>query len=204
MKKEMCIRDRGFDYLRDNMVTDVKDRVLRGLHVAIVDEVDSILVDESRTPLIISGGAKKTANLYLQADAFAKRLKGDDFEIDEKTRQIMLSEKGVSVTERYFKIKNLYDVDHTQLVHHITPVSYTHLVYAACGTGKTELVMEAIKQSLAKGCRVGFAISRRQVVLEIRERMQDAFKNLNVIAVCEGYTEVTEGDLCLLYTSRCV
>lgn len=110
----------GFDYLRDNMVTDVKVRVLRGLHVAIVDEVDSILVDESRTPLIISGGAKKTANLYLQADAFAKRLKGDDFEIDEKTRQIMLSEKGVSVAERYFKIKNLYDVDHTQLVHHIT------------------------------------------------------------------------------------
>ena len=110
----------GFDYLRDNMVTDVKYRVLRGLHVAIVDEVDSILVDESRTPLIISGGAKKTANLYLQADAFAKRLKGDDFEIDEKTRQIMLSEKGVSVAERYFKIKNLYDVDHTQLVHHIT------------------------------------------------------------------------------------
>lgn len=110
----------GFDYLRDNMVTDVKDRVLRGLHVAIVDEVDSILVDESRTPLIISGGAKKTANLYLQADAFAKRLKGDDYEIDEKTRQIMLSEKGVSVAERYFKIKNLYDVDHTQLVHHIT------------------------------------------------------------------------------------
>ena len=110
----------GFDYQRDNMVTDVKDRVLRGLHVAIVDEVDSILVDESRTPLIISGGAKKTANLYLQADAFAKRLKGDDFEIDEKTRQIMLSEKGVSVAERYFKIKNLYDVDHTQLVHHIT------------------------------------------------------------------------------------
>lgn len=110
----------GFDYLRDNMVTDVKDRVLRGLHVAIVDEVDSILVDESRTPLIISGGAKKTANLYLQADALAKSLKGDDYEIDEKTRQIMLSEKGVATAERRFKIKNLYDIEHTQLVHHIT------------------------------------------------------------------------------------
>lgn len=110
----------GFDYLRDNMVTDVNDRVLRGLHVAIVDEVDSILIDESRTPLIISGGAKKTANLYLQADAFAKRLKTDDYEIDEKTKQIMLSEKGVANAERYFKIKNLYDVEHTQLVHHIT------------------------------------------------------------------------------------
>lgn len=110
----------GFDYLRDNMVTDVEDRVLRGLHVAIVDEVDSILVDESRTPLIISGGAKKTANLYLQADAFAKRLDAKEYEIDEKTKQIMLSESGVTNAERYFKVKNLYDVEHTQLVHHIT------------------------------------------------------------------------------------
>lgn len=109
----------GFDYLRDNMVTDVKDRVMRGLHVAIVDEVDSILIDESRTPLIISGGAKKTANLYLQADAFAKRLKSDGYEIDEKTKQIMLTESGVEKAERYFKLDNLYDVDHTQLVQHI-------------------------------------------------------------------------------------
>lgn len=110
----------GFDYLRDNMVTEVEDRVLRGLHIAIVDEVDSILVDESRTPLIISGGAKKTANLYLQADAFAKRLQEDDYEIDEKTKQIMLSEQGVENAERHFKIENLYNVEHTQLVHHIT------------------------------------------------------------------------------------
>ena len=110
----------GFDYLRDNMVTDVKDRVMRGLHVAIVDEVDSILIDESRTPLIISGGAKKTANLYIQADQFAKRLKKSDYEIDEKTRQVMLSEDGVRTAERYFKVKNLYDVEHTQLVHHIS------------------------------------------------------------------------------------
>ena len=110
----------GFDYLRDNMVTDIKDRVLRGLHVAIVDEVDSILIDESRTPLIISGGAKKTANLYLQADVFAKRLQEDDYEIDEKTKQIMLTEKGVNNAEAYFKVDNLYDVNHTQLVHHIT------------------------------------------------------------------------------------
>lgn len=109
----------GFDYLRDNMVTDVKDRVQRGLYMAIVDEVDSILVDESRTPLIISGGRKQTANLYLQADMFVKRLHKDEYEIDEKTRQIQLTEKGVSVAERKFKIKNLYDIEHTQLVHHI-------------------------------------------------------------------------------------
>lgn len=109
----------GFDYLRDNMVTDVKDRVQRGLYMAIVDEVDSILVDESRTPLIISGGRKQTANLYLQADMFVKRLHSDEYEIDEKTRQIQLTEKGVTVAERKFKIKNLYDIEHTQLVHHI-------------------------------------------------------------------------------------
>lgn len=109
----------GFDYLRDNMVTNVKQRVLRGLHVAVVDEVDSILIDESRTPLIISGGAKKTANLYIQADAFAKKLHDDDYEIDEKTKQIQLTEKGVETAERKFKIKNLYDIEHTQLVHHI-------------------------------------------------------------------------------------
>ncbi len=109
----------GFDYLRDNMVTEVSQRVLRGLHMAVVDEVDSILIDESRTPLIISGGKKQTANLYIQADVFAKKLHADDYEIDEKTRQVQLTEKGVATAERKFKIKNLYDIDHTQLVHHI-------------------------------------------------------------------------------------
>ena len=125
----------GFDYLRDNMVTKVDDRVMRGLHMAIIDEVDSVLIDEARTPLIISGGKKNTANLYIQADKFVKtltkpeyemdnfthekKLISGDYDIDEKTRQVMLSEVGVSKAERYFKITNLYDADHTQLVHHI-------------------------------------------------------------------------------------
>lgn len=125
----------GFDYLRDNMVTDVKDRVMRGLHVAFVDEVDSVLVDESRTPLIISGGKKQTANLYVQADKFVKTLTAPeyetdkhsgektlisgDYDIDEKTRQVMLSEEGVKKAEKFFNIHNLYDLEHTQLVHHI-------------------------------------------------------------------------------------
>ena len=125
----------GFDYLRDNMVTKVEDRVMRGLHMAIVDEVDSLLIDESRTPLIISGGRKQTANLYIQADRFVKtlvapeyetdkfthekELVSGDYDIDEKTRQVMLSEDGVRKAERYFKIDNLYEIEHTQLVHHI-------------------------------------------------------------------------------------
>lgn len=125
----------GFDYLRDNMVTTVEDRVMRGLHMAVVDEVDSVLIDESRTPLIISGGKKQTANLYIAADRFVKtltapeyetdrftkekKLVSGDYDIDEKTRQVMLSEDGVAKAEDYFKIENLYDLDHTQLVHHI-------------------------------------------------------------------------------------
>lgn len=109
----------GFDYLRDNMVVDANDKVMRGLNVAIVDEVDSILIDESRTPLIISGGVKKTANLYQTADRFVKGLKSNDYEIDVKTRQIMLTESGVKKAEKSYKVNNLYDIDNTQLVHHI-------------------------------------------------------------------------------------
>ncbi len=109
----------GFDYLRDNMVTRVQDRVLRGLHFAMVDEVDSILVDESRTPLIISGGKRQTANLYKQADIFAKALGPDDYTIDAQSKAIQLTDSGVDRAEKMFSIKNLYDIQHTQLVHHI-------------------------------------------------------------------------------------
>lgn len=110
----------GFDYLRDNMVTRVEDRVLRELNCAFVDEVDSILIDESRTPLIISGGEKQTANLYIQADRFVKKLKKDsDYEIDIKGKNINLSEEGIAKAEKSFGIENLYAIEHTNLVHHI-------------------------------------------------------------------------------------
>lgn len=110
----------GFDYLRDNMVTRVSERVLRPLNMALVDEVDSILIDESRTPLIISGGQRQTANLYLAADRFVKSLKvGDGFEIDIKAKTVQLTEKGVTFAEKTFKVENLYHVQHTQLVHHL-------------------------------------------------------------------------------------
>ena len=110
----------GFDYLRDNMVTRVEDRVLRPLNVAFVDEVDSILIDESRTPLIISGGEKKTANLYLNADRFVKRLKNEeDYSIDIKGKNIQLTEEGVAKAEKSFGLENLYAIENTNLVHHI-------------------------------------------------------------------------------------
>lgn len=110
----------GFDYLRDNMVTRVEDRVLRPLYMALVDEVDSILVDESRTPLIISGGQKQTAQLYLQADRFVKSLKAEEgYTVDVKAKVCQLTEEGVHMAERAFKIDNLFDITHTHLVHHL-------------------------------------------------------------------------------------
>lgn len=110
----------GFDYLRDNMVTRIEDRVLRELNVAFVDEVDSILIDESRTPLIISGGMKQTANLYIKADRFVKGLKKDeDFEFDIKARNAYITEEGVHKAEKAFGVENLYAIENTNLVHHI-------------------------------------------------------------------------------------
>lgn len=110
----------GFDYLRDNMVKRMDEKVLRPLNYAIVDEVDSILIDESRTPLIISGGEKNTAALYIAADQFVKRLKADvDYEIDVTSKTVTLTEEGISQAEKQFKLNNLFDLENTALVHHI-------------------------------------------------------------------------------------
>ena len=110
----------GFDYLRDNMVTRVEDRVLRELNFALVDEVDSILIDESRTPLIISGSQRQTANLYVNADRFVRRLHEDeDYEIDIKGKNIQLTEEGIAKAEKAFKVNNIYDPENTALVHYI-------------------------------------------------------------------------------------
>ena len=110
----------GFDYLRDNMVTRIEDRVLRELNFALVDEVDSILIDESRTPLIISGGQRKTAAEYLNANKFVRRLVLDeDYVIDVKGRNVQLTEEGVHKGEKFFKVDNLYKLENTALVHYI-------------------------------------------------------------------------------------
>ncbi|WP_444684882.1 preprotein translocase subunit SecA [Alkalicoccus luteus] len=119
----------GFDYLRDNMVTYKRDMVQRDLHFAIVDEVDSILIDEARTPLIISGAANRTSELYSTANQFVKMLKlDDDFTLDEKTKSVQLTENGVAKAERIFNIDNLFDSDHVQLNHHINQALKAHKV----------------------------------------------------------------------------
>ena len=110
----------GFDYLRDNMATDMKHRVLRGLNFCIVDEADSILIDESRTPLIISGGVKTSSSQYTVADRFCKALKKDvDFSYDVKEKTVSLTEEGNKKAERMFGIRNLYDPEYFDLVHRI-------------------------------------------------------------------------------------
>jgi len=111
----------GFDYLRDHMVIYNHQIVQRPLNYAIIDEVDSILIDEARTPLIISGGSKNTGNLYLQAQAFARNLENEvDFEIEVKTKSVTLTEKGMHRAENYFSLENLYDLKNVGLLHSIT------------------------------------------------------------------------------------
>ena len=109
----------GFDYLRDNMVTNLDQRVLRGLNYAVLDEVDSILIDEARTPLIISGAGEMLDNQYIEADQFAKSLKNEDFEIDEQDRSVNLLDSGIHKADVFFKQENIYNGKHADLVHYI-------------------------------------------------------------------------------------
>ena len=109
----------GFDYLRDNMVVRKENRTQRGLNFAIIDEVDSILIDEARTPLIISGGVAKSANVYKEADRVAKSLKIDDYVVDEKTKRVTLTEDGVKHAEELLKLDNLYDISNSVMVHNL-------------------------------------------------------------------------------------
>lgn len=117
----------GFDYLRDNMVKTVEARVQRPLNYAVIDEVDSVLIDEARTPLIISGEGQESTSLYQVANAFVKTLKkaeeedgsDGDYTLDIKTKSIQLSENGIDKAESYFGLKNLYDLKNVDLTHHI-------------------------------------------------------------------------------------
>jgi len=110
----------GFDYLRDNMVIYMEERVQRGLNYAIVDEVDSILIDEARTPLIISGQGDKSTDFYKGADYFAKMLKAEaDYTVDEKTNSVILTDEGIEKAEKYFSVENYADAGNMEIQHHV-------------------------------------------------------------------------------------
>ncbi|MEW8956985.1 preprotein translocase subunit SecA [Clostridium sp.] len=111
----------GFDYLRDNMVIYKEEKVQRDLNFSIVDEVDSILIDEARTPLIISGEGDKSTEFYKVADFFVKSLKGEtDYTIDEKAKSVMLTEEGIRKAEKYFHLENYADAENMEIQHHVT------------------------------------------------------------------------------------
>lgn len=118
----------GFDYLRDNMVIHAQDRVLRDLSFAIVDEVDSILIDEARTPLIISGRGDKSSDMYVNVNKFVKYLKSEDVDLDEEKQTVHLSDAGVSKAERYFAIDNLGDAQNDELYHYINNALRAHYI----------------------------------------------------------------------------
>ncbi len=120
----------GFDYLRDNMKTHMSRFVQRGHHFAIVDEVDSILIDEARTPLIISGPAETSSELYVKVNAAIPGLQKDsDYIIDEKSRTIALTEDGIAKLEKRLKIANLYDPAHIDVLHHVQQALKAHFLF---------------------------------------------------------------------------
>jgi preprotein translocase subunit SecA len=119
----------GFDYLRDNMVIYKEDMVQRELNYAIVDEVDSILIDEARTPLIISGVGEKSTDMYKLADRFVRTLRKDeDYVVDEKAKAVSLTEKGVVKAEKFFGVKNLADIENMEISHHINQALKAHAI----------------------------------------------------------------------------
>ena len=121
----------GFDYLRDNMVVNKEDRVQRPLNYCIIDEVDSILIDEARTPLIISGGKANSNSLYIEANRAVKNLKEDeDYTVDLKTKSVSLTEEGSKKIEKLLNIKNLYDIDNAGLVHHLNQALKANYAFA--------------------------------------------------------------------------
>ncbi|MEJ2640309.1 MAG: preprotein translocase subunit SecA [Desulfosarcinaceae bacterium] len=120
----------GFDYLRDNMKFDVDSLVQRELNFAVVDEVDSILIDEARTPLIISGPAEKSTHLYYQVNGIIPRLKDErDFTVDEKARSVTLTEEGVAHAEKLLEVDNLYDPNNIDMLHHVNQGLKAHALF---------------------------------------------------------------------------
>ncbi len=120
----------GFDYLRDNLKVNLKEMVQRGLNFAIIDEVDSILIDEARTPLIISGRGGKSSELYIQANRFVKTLiKDTDFTVDIKDKSVQITESGAEKAERFFNLQNFADIENADLSHHIQQALKAHHIF---------------------------------------------------------------------------
>lgn len=147
VKKEMFARDityttnseLGFDYLRDNLVKSMDEKVIRGLDFVIIDEGDSVLIDEARTPLIISGMPKDDLSMYIECDTLVGSLNKDDYIIDNESNTISLTDSGVKKAEAFFRVDNLYSVSCSEIVHKITNALTAHFVFA---NGREYIVKE--------------------------------------------------------------
>ncbi|MBP3950009.1 preprotein translocase subunit SecA [Bacillus suaedae] len=175
----------GFDYLRDNMVLYKEQMVQRPLHFALVDEVDSILVDEARTPLIISGSVERSTQLYQQANSFIRILKKEeDYTFDEKTKNVQLTEEGVNKSERAFGIENLYDQKHVQLNHHLNQSLKAHVVMQRDADYVIEdgevVIVDQFTGRLMKGRRYSDGLHQ---AIEAKEGMQIQKESMTLASI---------------------
>lgn len=175
----------GFDYLRDNMVMYKEQMVQRTLNYAIIDEVDSVLIDEARTPLIISGSAKKSANLYTQANAFVTTLqKEGDYTYDEKTKGVQLSEEGINKAEKFFSIENLFDLSHVTLTHHINQALKAHVAMHRDTDYVIEegevVIVDQFTGRLMKGRRYSDGLHQ---AIEAKERLQIQNESMTLASI---------------------
>src|SRR5690625_4227092 len=175
----------GFDYLRDNMVLYKEQMVQRNLNYAIIDEVDSILIDEARTPLIISGSAQKSANLYLQANSFVTTLnKETDFTYDEKTKGVQLTEEGINKAEKFFGIENLFDLNNVSLTHHINQALKAHVSMHRDTDYVIEegevVIVDQFTDRLMKGRRYSDGLHQ---AIEAKERLQIQNESMTLASI---------------------
>ncbi|WP_084259822.1 preprotein translocase subunit SecA [Mycoplasma elephantis] len=136
----------GFDYLRDNMVLNINDKVQRGLNYCLIDEVDSILIDEAKTPLIISGGEGISSDTYLAADQFVRLLTEEDYEIDDESKAVALTHQGMAKANKFYRIKNLFDIENSEIFHRVQnalrahKVMFNNVEYIVSPENKIELI----------------------------------------------------------------
>ncbi|RBW67584.1 preprotein translocase subunit SecA [Bacillus taeanensis] len=210
----------GFDYLRDNMVLYKEEMVQRPLHYAIIDEVDSILIDEARTPLIISGSARKLTELYIKANQFARLLTAEtDYTYDEKTKNVQLTEEGITKAEKFFAIENLYDYNNVQLNHHINQALKAHIVMKAdmdyvVQDGEV-MIVDSFTGRLMKGRRYSDglhqAIEAKEGLEIQRESMtlatitfQNLFRMYNKLAGMTGTAKTEEEEFRNIYNMNVI
>src|SRR5699024_2145651 len=175
----------GFDYLRDNMVLYKEQMVQRDLNYAIIDEVDSILIDEARTPLIISGSAKKSANLYERANSFVTTLdKETDFTYDEKTKGVQLTEQGMNKAEKFFQVENLFDLSNVSLTHHINQALKAHVSMHRDTDYVVEegevVIVDQFTGRLMKGRRYSDGLHQ---AIEAKERLQIQNESMTLASI---------------------